>query len=155
MTLDRIDRLILDIMQNAMPMTCQPFADIAEQAQISEAEVIGRIAMMKETGLIRRIGGIMNSQQLGYFSTLCALSAPTDRIDEVAEMINKLSGVTHNYLRDHHYNIWFTITAPSQAEAEKQLQELEQVCGLEILSMPAKKLYKIKVSFDMEDNNSV
>ncbi|NLV21531.1 MAG: Lrp/AsnC family transcriptional regulator [Syntrophomonadaceae bacterium] len=151
MSLDRIDRLILDILQNALPLTCQPFADIALQLEISEDEVIRRIAVMKETGLIRRIGGIMNSQQLGYFSTLCALSVPAERIDEVAEKINRLAGVTHNYLRDHHYNIWFTITAPSQSDAEKQLQELEQDCGLSILSMPARKLYKIKVSFDMGD----
>ncbi|HNX92054.1 MAG TPA: AsnC family transcriptional regulator [Syntrophomonas sp.] len=151
MKLDQLDRSILDFLQNEMPLSCQPFKDIADQLAVSENEVIERIGAMKESGLIRRIGGIMNSKQLGYFSTLCAMTVPEERIEEVAEMINKLAGVTHNYLRDHHFNIWFTLTSPSQSDMEKQLQELEQSCGLQILPMPAQKLYKIKVSFDMGD----
>ena len=151
MKLDQVDRSILDILQNAMPLNCRPFKDMADQLGIEENEVIDRIAAMKESGLIRRIGGIMNSRQLGYTSTLCAMTVPPDRIDEVAAVINELAGVTHNYVRDHHYNIWFTLTASSQAEIEKQLQGLEQTSGLPVMRMPAKKLYKIKVSFAMED----
>lgn len=151
MKLDQMDRALLDYLQNAMPLSCQPFKDIAARLGTSEDEVLARIAAMKESGLIRRIGGIMNSQQLGYYSTLCAMTVPVERIDEVAEMINRLTGVTHNYVRDHNYNIWFTLTSPSQTDMEKQLLDLEQGCGLPILPMPAQKLYKIKVSFDMED----
>jgi DNA-binding Lrp family transcriptional regulator len=151
MKLDQMDRALLDCLQNAMPLSCQPFKDIAAQLGTSEDEVLARIAVMKESGLIRRIGGIMNSKQLGYYSTLCAMTVPVERIDEVAEMINRLTGVTHNYVRDHNYNIWFTLTSPSQTDMEKQLLDLEQGCGLPILPMPAQKLYKIKVSFDMED----
>lgn len=153
MKLDQIDRSILDNLQNEMPLSCQPFKDIADQLKVSENEVIERIKTMKESGLIRRIGGIMNSRQLGYFSTLCAMTVPKERIEEVAETINRLAGVTHNYLRDHHLNIWFTLTSPSRFDMEKQLQDLEQACGLKILPMPAQKLYKIKVSFDMGDKS--
>ena len=153
MKLDQLDRSLLDILQNEMPLSCQPFKDIADQLGVNVNEVIERIAAMKESGLIRRIGGIMNSKQLGYFSTLCAMTVPAERIEEVAEMINKLAGVTHNYLRDHHFNIWFTLTSSSKSEIEKQLQDLEQASGLQILPMPAKKLYKIKVSFDMGDKS--
>ena len=153
MKLDQMDRALLDYLQNAMPLSCQPFKDIADQLGVSENEVIGRIAAMKESGLIRRIGGIMNSKQLGYFSTLCSMTVPAGRIDEVAEIINKLVGVTHNYLRDHHFYIWFTLTSPSRSDMEKQLHDLEQACGLKILPMPAQKLYKIKVSFDMGDKS--
>jgi DNA-binding Lrp family transcriptional regulator len=155
MILDQLDRSILNVLQNEMPLCSQPFKEIADQLGINENEVIGRIAAMKETGLIRRIGGIMNSKQLGYFSTLCAMTVPVERIEEVAEMINKLEGVTHNYVRDHHLNIWFTLTSPSKSDIEKQLQDLEQASGLKILPMPAQKLYKIKVSFDMGDNRDV
>lgn len=151
MQLDQTDRAILDILQNAMPLALQPFQDIANQLAISEDEVIRRIAGMKEAGLIRRIGGIMDSRQLGFYSTLCAVSVPGDRIEEVAALINLRAGVTHNYLRDHQYNIWFTLTAPSKAESDKQLRDLEHSFGLKILSMPTTKVYKIKVSFDMGD----
>lgn len=151
MKLDHTDRDILDILQNSMPLTLQPFQDIANRLAISENEVIERIAAMKDTGLIRRIGGIMNSQRLGYYSTLCALSVPAAKIDQTAAAINQIAGVTHNYLRDHQYNIWFTITSSSKSESYKQLRELEHTFGLKILSMPTTKVYKIKVSFDMGD----
>ena len=151
MKLDHTDRAILDILQNSMPLTLQPFQDIANRLAISENEVIERIAAMKEAGLIRRIGGIMNSQRMGYYSTLCALSVPAARIDQTAAAINQIAGVTHNYLRDHQYNIWFTITSSSKSESYKQLRELEHTFGLKILSMPTTKVYKIKVSFDMGD----
>lgn len=151
MRLEKIDRTILDILQNDMPLTLQPYLDIANRLAISEDEVIKRIAAMKEAGLIRRIGGIMDSRQLGYYSTLCAISVPTARIDETAAAINQIAGVTHNYLRDHQYNIWFTITSSSKSESDKQIRELEHTFGLKILSLPTTKVYKIKVSFDMGD----
>ncbi|HPF20817.1 MAG TPA: AsnC family transcriptional regulator [Syntrophomonas sp.] len=149
MKLDQLDRALLDALQNTLPLSCQPFGDLAARLKTSEEEVLARIAALKETGLIRRIGGIMNSKQLGYTSALCAMTVPEERIDEVAAILNQLSGVTHNYVRDHHYNLWFTLTSPSQAALIQQLKALEQACGLSILPMPARKLYKIKVSFDM------
>ena len=152
MRLDHTDHSILDILQNSMPLTLQPFKDIADQLAIREDEVIGRIDAMKKSGLIRRIGGIIDSHHLGYYSTLCAIDVPDKRIDEVAAMINQMPGVTHNYLRDHTYNIWFTLTSPTKADSDKQLKELERSCGLKILSMPTTKVYKIKVSFAMGDN---
>jgi len=149
--MDHTDHAILDILQNAMPLTLQPFKDIADQLALKEDEVIERIDAMKKSGLIRRIGGIIDSHQLGYYSTLCAIDVPEKRIDEVAAMINQIPGVTHNYLRDHSYNIWFTLTSSSKAESDRQLKELERCCGLKILSMPTTKVYKIKVSFAMGD----
>ncbi len=151
MILDQIDRALLGYLQNDLPLSCEPFKVLGVKLGISETEVLDRIAIMKESGLIRRIGGIINSKGLGYCSALCAMIVPSARIDEVAEKINQLSGVTHNYVRDHNYNIWFTLTSSSQIEMEKQLLDLEQACGLPILTMPALKLYKIKVAFDMGD----
>ena len=147
--LDKTDQSILNILQNSFPLTVRPYQDIALQLAITEDEVLERIGRMKTEGLIRRIGGIMDSGQLGFYSTLCALAVPEGRIDEVAAIINENSGVTHNYLREHHYNIWFTITCKSHSEAQRQIKGLEEATGCKILSMPTRKVYKIKVSFDM------
>jgi len=150
---DDIDRKILDLLQNDFPLAVRPFAAMADSLSIGEAELISRIAVMKDSGLIRRIGGIMDSRNLGFYSTLCAVSVPEGQIEEAALIINQQPGVTHNYKRDHDYNMWFTLTVPSRGEADTILQELESSLGLDIISMPAEKVYKIKVSFKMESKN--
>ena len=151
--LDSIDRQILNLMQNDFPVAAQPFKIMAERMGISEGEVLSRIGSMKSAGLIRRIGGIMDTRSLGYYSTLCTAMVPDSRVDEAAEAINRLPGVTHNYLRDHDYNLWFTLTVPTREEADRILTELESELGVEIVSMPAEKVFKIRVNFDMETND--
>jgi len=148
-TLDNNDQVILNILQNTFPLSLQPYQDMGTQLGISEDEVLQRIARMKAAGLIRRIGGIMDSRQLGFYSSLCTMTVPEDRIEEIAILVNQNTGVTHNYLRDHHYNMWFTMTAVSQPVFLQQIQELEKLSGLKVISMPTRKVYKIKVSFDM------
>lgn len=150
---DEGDRKILDYLQNEFPLAVNPFEVMADRLGMSETELMNRIAVMKESGLIRRIGGIMDSRNLGFYSTLCAVCVPEGRIEEAAQIINQQPGVTHNYLRDHDYNIWFTLTMPSYEEAMTVLRELEAALGLNIISMPAEKVYKIKVSFDMESGH--
>ena len=152
-TLDDIDRQILSLLQSDFPLAAQPYKVMAEGMGISEAEVLDRIVTMKSTGLIRRIGGIIDTRSLGYYSTLCAAMVPVSRIDAAVAAINRLPGVTHNYLRDHEYNLWFTLTVPSQQEAVGTLEDLESTLGIEIVSMPAEKVFKIRVNFDMEIGN--
>ncbi|MDD4802391.1 MAG: AsnC family transcriptional regulator [Syntrophomonas sp.] len=147
--LDKTDRAILDIMQNDFPVAIQPYLEIAKVLGTDESEVLSRVRNMKDSGLIRRIGGILDSRKLGFYSTLCALTVPEEQIEKVAAAINLIPGVTHNYLRDHDYNIWFTLTAPSREAAMQTLQELETFLGIKIINMPNQKVYKIKVSFDM------
>ena len=153
--LDNLDRDILDMLQNDFPITTQPYLETANRLGIKEDELMNRIAAMKDSGLIRRIGGIMDSRSLGFYSTLCAVVVPEERIEEAARAINQLPGVTHNYLRDHHYNMWFTLTMPSQVEVEEKLRELETLLGLNIINLPAQKIFKIKVSFDMGRSNDL
>jgi DNA-binding Lrp family transcriptional regulator len=153
--LSDLDREILDILQNKFPLAVQPYLLMANHLGISEDQLLDRIADMKKSGLIRRIGGIMDSRKLGFHSTLCAVAVPEARIASVAKAINQLQGVTHNYLRDHDYNMWFTLTAPSYEEVLEIIEQLENLLGLKINNMPAQKVYKIKVSFDMGNVNEI
>lgn len=152
---DKTDQALLDILQNNFPLSARPFQDMARQLGISEEEVLQRTRRLKTEGLIRRIGGVMDSKSLGFTSTLCAAAVPAERVDEVAAIISQNPGVTHNYLREHVYNIWFTLTCQSPQERQKQIAQLEAETGCRIQSMPTRKLYKIKVSFDMEEANEI
>ncbi|MGR6836257.1 siroheme decarboxylase subunit alpha [Syntrophomonas erecta] len=150
--LSKIDRDILDRLQNDFLPHPQPFKEIANQIGIDESLVLERVNYLKKSGIIRRIGAIIDSSKLGYYSTLCACQVPEDKVEQVADCINQLPGVTHNYLRDHPWNIWFTLTAPSQKEIRQILSRLEEKTGVKIVAMPAKKTYKIKVALEMGDN---
>lgn len=147
--LDQLDISLLNVIQNQFPLTANPYFTLAEGLNTSEQDVINRIKRLKDMGIIRRIGAVFDSRQMGYYSTLCACSVPEGQIERAAEIINRVRGVTHNYLRDHHLNIWFTLTASNGEEAQEILKKLESEIGFPIEAMPGKKLYKIKVSFEM------
>ena len=149
--LDSLNRELLNLMQNDFPLTTRPYLDLARKLDISEDEVLTRIQAMKQRGLIRRTGAIIDSRKMGFYSTLCACRVEEERIAEVAAIINGQKGVTHNYVRDHYYNVWFTLTAPSYDEAMKIIRDMQQDAKIKVLAMPAIKTYKIKVSLDMGD----
>jgi DNA-binding Lrp family transcriptional regulator len=148
--LSALDKEILNRVQKDFPLTVHPYRDMAEAIGVSEAQVMDSISKMKTAGIIRRIGGIFDTPKMGFHSTLCACKVPEDRIGEVTALINMEKGVTHNYLRDNDvFNLWFTLTAPSKSELKTILSELQQKTGIVINSMPATKVFKIKVLFEV------
>ena len=103
-------------------------------------------------GSVRRIGPVFDSRLLGYASTLVAARVPPDRLAAVADRVSRLPGVTHNYERRHPYNLWFTLTAPSQAALDETLARLRTETGAEFHSLPALAVYKIRVQFDLAED---
>ena len=153
--MDNVDRKLLDIMQDSFPLVSEPYREIAVSLGTSAADVISRLKKMRETGIIRRMGAIFDSKKLGYCSTLCAMKVPDHRIDEVARIINEYTGVTHNYLRDHEFNVWFTITARSRPELNGIMAEIQEKSGLHnLIDLPATRMFKIRVRFSMADEDS-
>ncbi len=147
---DTTDLAILNRIQSHFPITPQPYLSIANDLGLTEAEVIERIRRLKENGIIRRIGANFIPNKLGFVSTLCAARVPEDKIDSFADAINRCPGVTHNYQRDHEFNIWFTFIAPSMEEIDNNLQNISRETGIsDIISLPATKTYKIKAKFDL------
>lgn len=150
MKMDPVDRKLLNLIQADFPLSPEPYREIGKALGITGEEVLSRLRQMVESGLIRRLGGIFDSGMMGYHSTLCAMKVDEKRIDEVAAVVNSYPGVTHNYLRDHDLNMWFTATAPSKEELEEIIFKIKRDTGIsDILNLPAQKLFKIRVNFEL------
>lgn len=147
--MDAIDKKLLTIINRSLPLEERPFEVVAGQVGISEDEVISRIKDLKAAGIIRRIGGVINPRSLGWHSTLCAASIPEERIDEYAEVVNAYPEVTHNYVRTGDPNCWFTLIAPDIERLREIIREIEDRLGIKVIDLPAKRIFKIKVSFDL------
>ena len=148
--MDNIDKEILNEIQSDFPITPRPYHKLGERLELSEEEVLKRVKRLKSEGIIRRIGGNFNSRKLNFTSTLCAAKVPENRIEEFVDVVNGYEGVTHNYMRNHEYNIWFTFIAPNRNHIENALEEISEKTGVyEILNLPAVKMFKIKVDFEV------
>jgi siroheme decarboxylase len=148
--MDKTDRQILNRIQSDFPIIERPYAAIASELGLPESEVLERVVHLKEMGIIRRIGANFVPGKLGYVSTLCAAKVPADKVDKFAETVNRYPGVTHNYLRDHLFNVWFTFIAPSMAEIEESLDRIAKETEVtDILNLPATRVFKIRAHFSL------
>ena len=148
--IDDIDRDILNQIQSDFPITPRPYLTIAAELGLTEDEVLKRVFRLKESGIIRRIGGNFTPEKLGFVSTLCAAKVPEEKISQFAEVVNRYPGVTHNYRRENKYNIWFTFIAPSMQEINTSLEQIAAETGVtEILNLPATRVFKIRAEFQL------
>lgn len=147
--LDDIDKNLVNLMQADFPLTRQPFADIGSNLGLGEEEVIRRTASLKEAQIIRSIGAVIDSRSLGYRSTLVAMSVPENRLEGAADIVNRHPSVSHNYLRDDSFNMWFTLSVPPQADIESELKIIsDEVMPVQMLNLPAVRRFKLDVLFD-------
>lgn len=151
--MDKIDQKLLNILQEDYPLHTNPYLVIAEELAISQDEVLRRINQLKESGIIRRIGAVIDARSMGYYSTLCAASIPEDRIEAAAAIINSYAGVTHNYIREDKFNLWFTLTAENITKSKEILNAIEEKTNIKVYSMPANRLYKIKATMEIGDKS--
>ena len=148
--MDEMDRMILNEIQSHFPIEARPYQVLGEKLGCSEEEVLQRVQDLKDREVIRRIGANCNSRKLGYTSTLCAAKVPSRLMARFVEVVNSYMGVTHNYRRDHDYNIWFTLIAPSEEKIERILREIVELTEVgEVISLPAERLFKIQVDFEV------
>ncbi|PRX29873.1 AsnC family transcriptional regulator [Orenia metallireducens] len=150
--MDEIDQQLLTITQQGIPLTSTPYHDLGQQIGIDGEEIIERLKKLKNNGYIRRIGGIFSSKRLGYISTLVAMEVSEDRFYEVAKIINSYLGVTHNYRRNHSYNLWFTLIAPSQQRLAVILKEIKEKTGItRMIELPAERFFKLAVKLELDN----
>jgi DNA-binding Lrp family transcriptional regulator len=138
-------------MQNSFPMTDHPFKVIADELNTTEAKVLETVQRLKNDKIIRQTSAIFDTKRLGYTSSLVAFKVAQDRIDEAAAIINAHPGVSHNYLRNHDYNIWFTmaVTPDSKLGLDRTIEILREKTGAEdSIILPTLKMFKISVKMD-------
>jgi len=142
---------LLYTLQKDFPLAIKPFEEIAKKLGISEEEVIRLVKEQKESGIIRQTSAIFDTKKLGYSSSLVAFKVKEDEIDRVVEILNSHPGISHNYERDHEFNIWFTIAVPptSSLGLEKSVELLADITNVdEFIILPTLKLFKIAVKLD-------
>ena len=147
--LDRRDRILLNHVQGGFPVVSRPFAAVGEALGMSEEEVLFRLRHLLKAGALSRFGPILNARQMGGERTLAALHVPPERFEPVAAIVNRLPTISHNYARDHHYNMWFVVSSDDEAEVERTLQAIERETGLRPLDLPALEEYFVEVNFQL------
>jgi len=156
--LDELDRKLLNLLQGSFPIASRPYAHVAELAGLPEQEVLTRTKRLLDERIIREITPIFDTRVLGYSSMLVAAKVDAENPWRAAKIINSHPGVSHNYLRDHDFNLWFTIaTEPdSPLGLDGTLQLLERLTGAEsVRQLPTLRLFKIRMDLEMEQGTEV
>ncbi len=151
--LDDLDKRLLNLMQGSFPIALRPYDHVAAQAEVAEEEVRARVQRLLEERIIRQVTPIFDTRALGYSSMLVAAKVDPENPWRAANVINAHPGVSHNYLRNHEFNIWFTIaTEPGSAlGVQGTLDILAREAGAEsIRQLPTLKLFKIRMDLEME-----
>ncbi len=149
------EALILNRLQKGIPAISEPFLEIAEETGMSEDEVLKIVSRLKENKIIRNISGIFDGKKLGYFLSLVAFEVPDDRVDLAASVINLHPGVSHNYLRNHRYNIWFTLAGENEEDFYRAVSILAFKSGaVDSLILRNEKLLKIGVFLNIGESEN-
>jgi siroheme decarboxylase len=151
-----LDRQLLNLAQKEVPLVPRPFEALATELGTTEDDVITRLGLWRDQKkVIRQISAIFDTRKLGYRSMLVAMRLPADRIDEGAKLVNEHPGVSHNYERDHEFNLWFTIATPPGMSLEAHVDRLHDLTGAEATRLlPTLKMFKIEVRLDVESGVS-
>ena len=154
--LDDADQTLLNLVQEDFPVCHAPFAEIADRVGSTEGEVIDRVTRLREARVIRQVSAIFDTRSLGYSSTLVAMRFPAEELERGAAIINEHPGVSHNYRRNHEFNLWFTLATPPGADIDATLQRLHELSGAIVTrKLQTLKLFKIGVKLDMTGTKDV
>jgi DNA-binding Lrp family transcriptional regulator len=140
-SLDEIDRTIINKLQYGFPICDYPFQIAAESLDITESELLERITTMRDNGILTRFGPLFNVENMGGTFSLCAMKIPAAEFDNVADQVNALPQVAHNYQRDHALNMWFVLATETLEEKHNTLKKIEQQTGCRVYDMPKEREY--------------
>jgi siroheme decarboxylase len=151
--LDELDKKLLNLMQGSFPLAQRPYAEVARTAAVPEDEVLLRVDRLIRERIIRQVTPIFDTRVLGYKSMLVAAKVDPEHPHRAAKLINAHPGVSHNYLRNHDFNLWFTIAVEpdSRLGLDGTLEVLQRETGAEsIRQLPTLRLFKIRMDLEME-----
>jgi siroheme decarboxylase len=151
--LDELDKRLLNLMQGSFPLAPRPYAEVARLAEVPEEEVLSRVQHLLDERIIRQVTPIFDTRVLGYKSMLVAASVDPENPHRAARIVNSHPGVSHNYLRNHDFNMWFTIAVEpdSKLGLDGTLDVIQRETGADsIRQLPTLRLFKIRMDLEME-----
>ena len=141
--MDDLDRHIINELQGGFPVCEHPFADVASKLGTSEDDLIRRLQVLLDDGMLSRFGPMYHAERLGGGLTLAAIAVPDERFEEVTELVNEHMEVAHNYARDHKLNMWFVLATETPERISEVISEIESETGLDVVNMPKQEEYYI------------
>lgn len=144
-----LEQRLLNDFQHGFPLSPQPFLEIAKQLNVEPELVIETFENLKSSGTISRVGPVFQPNSVGN-SILAALKVPKEKLMETANMVSAYPEVNHNYERDHHFNLWFVITAANKTRIDSVLDDIEEKCGFPLLRLPMLDAYHIDLGFNLK-----
>ena len=152
--LDEFDKNLLNEIQWSFPLVQKPYHELAKKFDVTPEEIKERLSQLKKSGIVRQLSAIFDTRRLGYKSSLVAMKIDPDKLEQVANIINKHPGVSHNYERNHDFNLWFTIATPPKTNVKTEVDILSKLPGVITTRMlPTIKMFKIGVKLDMNEKN--
>ncbi len=150
--MDELDKEILNEIQWTFPLVTRPFEAIAKKFETTPEIIKERMNDLKKSGVLRQLSAIFDTRKLGYTSSLVAMEIEPKKLEYVASQINRHPGVSHNYERDHQFNLWFTLAVPPGSDLKTELEKFNVLKGIKKVRMlPTLQLFKIGVKLDMVD----
>lgn len=143
-----VEKRLLNDFQRDFPLANEPYRDIADRLDITEQQVLDTLGRFHASGLVSRVGPVFSPNIVGR-STLAAMAVPEQDLENVAKLVSAFTEVNHNYERDHHFNLWFVVTAQDQQHLESVLHDIEQQCALPVMSLPMLESYHLDLGFQL------
>jgi len=131
----QLEQRLLNEFQHGLPLTAEPFADIARQLGVYETTVLETLQRLQTEGVVSRVGAVFRPNRIGA-STLAAIAVPETELEHVADIVSSFAEVNHNYEREHRFNLWFVVVAEDEQRLQRVLQEIETSCGYTVLDLP-------------------
>lgn len=147
--MNNLEKSLLNDFQRQLPLSETPYADMAERLGVTEEQVIRTLADLQAAGSVSRVGAVFDTSRIGA-SSLVAMAVPADRLEEVARIVNGYAETNHNYEREHHFNLWYVLTAGSDKRLQQVLDEIESRTGLKTLYLPMVEAYHLDLGFRLQ-----
>jgi len=147
--MDNVDRRIVNHLQDGFPVCDRPYRKAAQEIGIDESEILSRLQTMLDDGRLSRFGPMYNADKMGGAFTLCAMSIPAAEFDAVAEQVNSLEQVAHNYERDHALNMWFVLGTETEQEIDEVIHQIETVTDYPVYNFPKLNEYYVGLKLDV------
>ena len=143
--MDRLDRALVNRLHGDFPLTEHPYAEVGAEVGLSEGAVIEQLERMLAARTLSRFGPLYDAEAMGGAITLAALAVPAARFDAVADIVNGIDEVAHNYAREHRLNMWFVVAAETASRLAEVLAEIEAATGLAVVDLPKEAEYFLEV----------